>query len=650
MPHGSISKPIFVTSLKETGGTNNLAKGQLSFVIDKAGKDGAIAVADFAGMTKAEKIKIKVGRGAIPQGLRAQHAASYGSDYFPLSSIVGIKAFAPTKVSLDVDKFEIGYDGLDALSALNIPEEKSAVMDIQIYGEPVEIMFGQKSHSIQLRVYRAKGEVMQTVIQRLVKELKSYAVPTTMPGAYAGVNDNLSNYLKIGIVDSTNVPLAGTTWTISSIQVKDAGESNDLAKVQAKYTDFKVTRSDRKGLLSTYSILHPTATVLPAYVEVEVAVEYKDCAACVVGYSQITGGVVYHVSLEDDGVDLKATVQALPNAVALSATKFGNKDGRGTYSVVLTAALDQTQTTTFLTANPTAEVKKIGITDTICSKSTSTSFTWVDGSTCNASTKNFTIVLKDDNCGTTRLAELQAAYPELVITELAGATNVGGCKRTYQTTVVTNIVCAECSDIYLQPFIAEAPVEYQANFWKSADVAPNAAALMGFTVEGKPFNLYPENYERDTIPFIQTSTKIRSVAFGYRENDYLNFVPAYDAATELAQVRHTQFAQDVNNLSQSMFGAEEVSRIHYLGEQRVKGNLFARANMSEASLLEYNKRMIQYLISYQDTSLSQSYGSRSNITHTINLVVKEGQHTLIEALINKLAAKVGLPTVNPTAD
>lgn len=650
MPHGSISKEIFVSSVKESGGTGILAKGQFAVAINKSGKDGAAAVSDFAGMSKDDLIKFRVGRGQLPKGLRAQNVAVIETDYFPLESIVKIKAFAPTRVSLEVDKFEVGYDGLNPASALFIPEEKSAVMDIQIYGEPVEIMFGRHTHNISLSVYRAKGEAMQTVVRRLVKELNSFSVPSASEGNFAGVNDGLNNYLKIGIVDSTNIALAGTAWTIASIQVKDAGESNDLAKVQAKYSDFKVTRSDRRGKVSTYSILHPVATVLPAFVDVEVDVEFKDCAACIVGYSQIVGGTVYHVSLEDDGADQTATVQAIPNTIALSAVKFGNKDGRGTYSVVLSVALTQVQQTAFLTANPTAEVKKIGITDTICSKTTSTSYTWVDGATCNASTENYTIVLKDDKCGTTRLAELQSFYPELVITELAGATNVGGCKRTYQTTVVTNIVCAECSNIYLQPFYSEAPLEYGVDFWKKVEAPANPAALMGFTVEGKVFNLFPEGYEQDTIPFIQTSTKIRSVSFGYRQQDYLNFVPAYDAVTELAQVKQTQYAQDVKNLSQSMFGAEEVSRIHFLGENKHKGSLFARANMSEASLLDYNKRMIQYQISVRDNSLSQSFGGRSEITFTANLVIREGQHQALEAIINKLAAKLGLPAVNPTAD
>jgi hypothetical protein len=40
---------------------------------------------------------------------------------------------------------------------------------------------------------------------------------------------------------------------------------------------------------------------------------------------------------------------------------------------------------------------------------------WVAGDTCKASTETYTITLADDECGENRLAELQAAYPDLTI-------------------------------------------------------------------------------------------------------------------------------------------------------------------------------------------------------------------------------------------
>jgi hypothetical protein len=128
----------------------------------------------------------------------------------------------------------------------------------------------------------------------------------------------------------------------------------------------------------------------------------------------------------------------------------------------------------------------------------------------------------------------------------------------------------------------------------------------------------------------------------------LNFVPAYDVDTNFAQVRQVTYAVDVNNLSQSFFGAEALGRQHYTGETQYKKNLFARANFSQESLLDYQKRMVQYHIKYQDTGLSQMAGGRSNITHDFMIVVEQGKHQSLETLLNSLAGKLGLENVSVT--
>ena len=646
MPHASISKPFFITNVKTSGGGRDLAKGQLAIVKDKAGADGAQVVSNFAGMSKKERIAIRVGRGQLPNGLRAQHVAFEGTDYFPLEGIIDIKAYAPTNVQLKVDAFELGYGGLATDQELFVPEGKSAVMDIVIYGHPMAMFFGQKEHIITKRVYRKEGQTMQEVVRKLVRDLKTESVPTSMAG-FASVTDNLSTFLDISVIDSTNVALTGTAWTTSTITVPDSGESNDLAVVQASYPTQRVVKTDRANGKTTYSILHPVADVLADLTVTEVDVTGKGCESCEAGYSLLAGGIVYNIAIEDNGVTQVAKVQALPGAVAATALKIGQDGGKGTYAVVLDNALTQAEVTAFLATDAitaTATLRNLGEVTAVCSLSTTETYTWVAGDTCNAKTEAYSIVLPDNDCGQTRLAELQLAYPKLVITQGASA----GCKRTYSTTVPTNIVCAECDNIFLDAFYGEAPLEYDGVSWEQAPVTYDANAKMGIKIEGKPFNLVPENYEQDWIPFIETSTKISSVAFGFREQDYLNFVPAYDVDTDFATARRISYAVDVNNLSQSFFGAEAMGRQHYTGETQFKKNLFARANFSQESILDYQKRMVQYHIKYQDTRLSQMAGGRSNITHDFMMVVEQGKHQPLETLLNNLAGKLGLENVSIT--
>jgi hypothetical protein len=745
MPHTSITKPSIVTSIKTTGGGRDLPKGQLAIVKDKAGANGAVVVSDFAGMSKKERIEIRVGRGNLPQGLRAQHVAFEGTGFFPLEGIIDIKGYAPTNVKLEVDALEVGYGGISTDAGLFVPEGKSTVMDIVIHGHPLALFFGQKEHVVTKRVYRKEGQTMQEVVRQLVKDLQNESLPSTMQGAHASITDKLSNYLDISVIDSSAQNLQGTEWKTSTVKIKDAGESNDLAAVEAQYPLYKVVVLDRKDGVTTYSILHLASDTIANAVITEVDVTGKGCADCQAGYSDLTAGVVYHVSLEDNGVSQIALVDDLPGYVAGTVLRIGSDAGKGIYSVVLGDKLTDAEKTTFLATNAiasTAVFRDLGTLVEVCSKSTSESYAWTPGETCFANSEVFNIVLSDNECGESRLTELQTAYSELTIVEgkatgnvnvtvlvegasgdlsivvagvaydesfdtdktitvanfvashasailtATGATltgvgavmtitapavsfptvtavaggltetvsalnlevqaSAGGCKRTYATLVNSNIVCEGCDDNYIQPFYAEIPTEFQEVSWEALDFTFDEDAKMGIKIEGKPFKLVPENYEQDWIPFIETSTKIKAVSFGFREQDYLNFVPAYDVNTEFATVRRIRYAKDVNNLSQSFFGAEEMGRQHYQGETQFKKNLFARANFSQDSLLSYQKRMVQYHIKYQDTGLSQMGGGRSNITHDFMIIVEQGKHQEIETVLNKLAGRLGLENVSIT--
>jgi len=741
--HGAISKPVVVSNVLTTGYAGNLAKGQLAIVKNKAVKgQGAEVVSSFAGMTSKDLISFRVGETTTPGNLRINEVASQSTGFFPIGSIVDIKGYAPTNVELKVDYLEVGYDGIDADTALNIPEGKSAPVDIVVYGDVASLFFGRSEYVIQKRAYREKGESMQTVIERLVKEINEDKIPVA--NGYTSTEDSLSKFLEVGVINSETVAQTGVDSVFSTINVIDNGDSNDLADIQAQYPAYKVERTARLDGTSTYTILHLASATLADYTKTIYNVYAKGCEACQAGYDSLTGGIVYHVSLEDDGSNSTSTVQAIPGAVSGTAVKFGNKDGKGTYSVVLDNVLTQAEHTTFVTANPTAEVKVIGQTENVCSDSTSTTYTWTDGETCTAVVKNYSIILKDNECGQSRLTELQAAYPELTIIEggftgnssrtatITGSTGdmslviggttyattyitsptatvaafvaahganilsakgatvtasgavltivaptesfptvtataggltetlsavtqvsaaqVGGCKRVYSTTVLSNLVCDECSAIFLQPFTAEAPLPFEEIYWKEQADESSDSALMGFYIKGKPFYIYPESVEEDWIPFIQTSLKVRSASFGWREDDILNYTGSnYDADVEFARVEKLEYAQDVDNLSESFFGAEAMGRAHYTNKTTYKKNLFVRANLSQEKILKYHKRLIRFHVQYRDQLLSQSPGSRSNITHDFMIIIEEGKHLQLQTLLNGLAAKVGIPGVDPSS-
>ena len=239
------------------------------------------------------------------------------------------------------------------------------------------------------------------------------------------------------------------------------------------------------------------------------------------------------------------------------------------------------------------------------------------------------------------------------LTETVGAINyitsasVGGCKRAYSTYVTTNLVCEECSDIYLQPFEAQAPDTFEGIAWEELIPAFDANAKMGIFVKGKPFYIYPEAHEEDFVPFVETSLKVKSISFGAKGSLLLNYDGnIYDPETEFAEVRKLQYAQDVNNDAQSLFGAERMGNQHFANKPIHKKNLFARANMSQERLLEYSKKYVQFAVKYQDNGLSQMGGSRSDITHEFRIIVEYGKHITLQNTLNSLAGKLGLDAVN----
>ena len=639
MLHAPHTKFHVVSTVLESGYDGNLAKGQLAVVKNKALKGkGKEVTADFDGMTQKDLIAFEIGEVTTPNKQRTVEVPYISTGFFPIGNIVDIKAYAPSNVTLKLDHIEIGYDGINESTALFIPEGKAAVMDIVVEGLVASMFFGQESFIIQKRVYRAVGESMQAVTRRLVKELNEEVIPTAT--GWASTTDVLSQFLEIGVIDSTTTTTVGVNSVFSSLTLVNNGDSNALADVQAQYPNYTVVQTARDGDNTTYTIVRPQADpALASYVKTVVDVDGKGCADCLATYSLVDGGYVYHVSIEDDGVDLTTTLAGLVTGET-QLDKVGNKDGRGTYAIVMPAIMAQVAIDAIITARPEAEVKYLGEIKDVCSKTTTTTTAWVAGETCVATTKGFSIIVKDNDCGATRLPELQAAYPDLVITE-DGV--VGGCKRKYNTTVPTNIVCPECSPIFLQPFYGEAPDNFEGISWEAVAETYDADALMGITIKGKPFFMYPEIYEEDFVPFIETSLKVKSASFGWREDDILNYTGSqYDVDLEFAKVVFVERAQDVNNLSQSHFGAEDEGKMFGTNKWKHKANLFARTNLSEERILKYHKRLLKYVVEFRDQGLSQGSASRSDITHGFGIMVEEGKHEAIQTILSKLAAKVGL--------
>lgn len=574
MIHSSHSKKWVVSGVRETGHNGNLAKGEVIAVGDKFTLGKGLQTLDLSNINQNTKLQINAGEVTTPNKLRIKEVPLKSTGWFQIKDILEITAEVPSQAKLKLDWLEVGYDGISSDTALYIPEGKSAVLDFLVYGQVASMFFGREEYLISKEIYRPEGATMQEVIRRAVKELNEDGVPSTL--GFDSLTETLSTYLEIGVIDSTNPPLAGISQFLYTVEIPDNGDSNDLAAVQAQYPDNNVQVVNRIDGITTYGILSDAA---PADVVIlNISNVYADCEECPDGY---------------EPADLEG----------------------------------------------------------YCTKETETTYTWVEGEECTLTETAFNITLPDTECGESRLEELEAMYPNLEIVE--GATidgaivpQAGGCKRTYTTKVLTNAVCPQCSEIYLQPFYGEAPFDFDGVSWVAEEVVYDETAKMGIYVKGKPFYMYPETYEEDFVPWIETSMKIKSMSFGASGSLVLNYNgEPYDPVLEFAPARRVSFSADVNNNAVALFGSEDVGNRHYTKKDIHKKNLFARTNLSQERILKYHKKYVQYLFKWKDNNLSQGGASRSDITHQVGFIVEYGRHRKLEDMLNTLGGAAGVEGV-----
>ncbi len=740
MAHRPISAHLFTLNgnVLTTGGSKNLAKGQFTIVnAQKPTVNGAAVITDFSGLSNSTIYEIRLGKAKVPLSRTNSNSKPYSTGAFKISDIKAIRANFPRNTKQTFDDVLIGYDGVNAGTEISLLEGQTTLMDITLDGENISYFTGgSDDHVIKIHFGREVGDTDKDVLQRAVDRLKKETFPGGMP---------ITTAMDIKIVNSNNLPLAGTPYVFSTLTLTDDGTSNAKALVQAQYPLYKVEQTGRDGLVSTYTILHPTSSALSNYVSTTTSY-LKDCAACAAGYALLAeGGLIYSVSIEDNGTDLTTSVDDLPGFVSGSVSRKG-QDGtnaaRGIYQLTVTTELTDAQINTFATTYKSAIVTKLGTVRDVCYNSTTTSTAWVDGATCYASVESYKIQLKDDDCSGSQLTALQAYYPNLVIQEgvasgnatqtvtltgTSGTANVvvngvnylatfatdltttaanfvtaraaailaatgatvtaaagvltftdlaegfptitvanvttnlagtvgaltysvtaqtGGCQRVYSTTVVSNIVCNECSNIFLQPFETTAPGDYNFTSWVENADAVDTTAKMGIRLTGKPFVIMPTDVSVDEIPFIETSASI-SVSGGYKEEINFSFDPQYGNIFNVVRLARKQ---DRDSLGYFLLPLERQSKAFFDGELPHESNMYAKRILGEESVIKFDKQYIQYGITVQDSKPSQSMGRHSDIAMEYSIWVELGQHTALEAYLNKLAAKAGLDPVQAVAN
>jgi hypothetical protein len=258
------------------------------------------------------------------------------------------------------------------------------------------------------------------------------------------------------------------------------GVSHDTGSV---YTFDNLGAADASRTPGTYTAVASTASGAGTGATFTVVVGVGGAVTSLTPVNQGSGYVVGETITIADSVLGGGGAANFTFDVASLATKadsvnlLSNDNGNGRYLAVFPTKLDATQLAALRALDESAEVTYKGNMDSVCvPNSQPSTIAWVAGESCNVATQDYFIDLKDTECSVSRLADLQAAYPDLTITEDADA-GLDHCRRRFVTTITSiNQVCDDCEE---GEYNFEAPEAFETKQW--ARVPEAAGALTSFS-------------------------------------------------------------------------------------------------------------------------------------------------------------------------
>lgn len=693
MFHGATNRHFVVNTVAKTGRSLNLAKGQWA-VVDKdaqATNDGLKIVSDFNGMAKNHNVQLFHGTPDISARSFSNKAnRSYG---FKIGDIQEVRVSAP-KEGIKVDEQILGYNGHDADSAIVLEAGDDKEIQLRLSGPALGILgYPDQEVVITERLTAPNGtkslaaspaagtwtdhQVVEEAVERLNR--------TVVMGSV-----QLSDYVEITPVNSEAGAASGTDTVFYNLTVSDSGTHTDLGAVQAQYPSLSVKRTDTLSYGSVYTVIAPKSVVTAGsfttgedYIivttgntdftaigaadslpgtrftatgagtgtgtaslvtvddfQINKAWLVKGCADCPSGYSEYEDGFIYSVKIEDDGADSTAAVEAISaNIAADSAVQVNQEGGFSTYTAISSAELTEGEISTFVTANPEAEVVLVARdVAEVCSPDNIESIAWEEGNTCKVKTETYSIIVGHDECDTAPTAEINAAYPELTITTGASA----NCSTKYTTTVTTNVVCEECSPQFRGLFTSEAPADFGVHAWQKADKTYNGEALMGIRFKAKPFIFAGSEEYRDSIPELATSTRIQ-VAGGYSLMPNQSFEAG--SPEDVFNVTILSVASEPENWGLNLRDWEEASRIAFMGECRFYDNNYGNLVTGKETNLEAIQPYVDYIIKVKTNTSTQGFNGIMTEVHEYHMIVAPGVHKDVEDVVNALALQAGLTQV-----
>ena len=632
-----------------------LQEGQIG-IYDLEGEqddNGLKALTSFDGRPKDEqRYVIRVGRNDIVKS-RDSNDKSFSTPAFAINEIIDVYASAPKEKEIKVDEVILGYNGIDDETAIKANKGDRIPVTLKMYGRPFEVL-GYPNGEVYIYDYiyiedcpalanPCDGECdpceQVDLLPAILKFIERIKAQPIAGGGHVG------DYIEIAPIHScTEAPEKNPTeedMNFYCLETCDTGDAYALMLLKSQYPGLDIKRVDRKFSTTKYQVMKTGAA--PADYEQHLASIMKGCDECPENYSAVNGGYIYSVTLVDDGADKSDVVETLTNAVADTAKKLDGQNGdAGMYTVVLSKKLSNADMKTFVDANPTAIVSFLAKTADMCANPTVTNVSWTACGSCKVSKDAYAITLPDNECGESAKAELQAAFPNLVIEDYGQA---GGCQHSFKTTVYTNMVCDDCDPIFRDFYVSKAPDSYRGRNWrKLGSVAGDGSIIdplpkqckCGVKFKGIDYQLVPTDCLLDKMTFEEGSVRI-SVSGGYPDEQR-------EAIHNYTTPLHTEYKSHWaprTHLGAELLGFEKEMR-NYFDFRTTHRNYMERVFTNEETRLDMLTQYADFSFTIKPKRNPNGFDNDIYDHITFHFHVPYGQHEGIQELMDMLAASAGV--------
>lgn len=399
------------------------------------------------------------------------------------------------------------------------------------------------------------------------------------------------------------------------LDVCDTGDDLALGLVQAQYPLNKVVRKSRSGAISTYAVILDAAVAPVDYASSALSV--PDCPVCAQGTLEAEANV-FQVKIAC------GSTPALPGQ--LVAVKVSSDPQFDVYSVTVDIAQDKDAVIAAAEASCVSAVF-IGSKRNVCVLAP-TNIAWYAGEVLKKREKEYQITLADSICGTNRLADLQAAYPDLVISVINSA---GSCVHSYKAAVKSNCYSVGCA---IEEIKYVKPAMFEGAEWKEVAVAASSSSCKcGIQIETAFVHRATNECSFDSFPY---------------ENDIVhvqisNYNPDYNADPcegewAVKQIRQVQFPQGHGAYIQHL---EKESKQY---DQRFRSfEPVVREVQGYSLQADPNKFYDQYVLEF-DTKWKSSGGWSEDYTQSfhLNFFVPEGQGAQLENALLSYVSSAGI--------